>query len=129
VKLAIERGAPDNVTVIVARVERAPDGDSTIIDDPHMDDTQDIDPTAFDETVREGEAREPRPSPAASRHPLPEGEGESLTQSPLPPGEGGAERSEATGEGRASTGMLPTRWLLLLVLFLGAAGAWLLFSR
>jgi uncharacterized protein YllA (UPF0747 family) len=39
-----------------------------------------------------------RPSPAASRHPLPEGEG----LFPLPAGEGGAERSEATGEGRAS---------------------------
>jgi len=93
VKLAIERGAPDNVTVIVARVERAPDGDATIIDDPHMDDTQDIDPAAFDETVREDSVR------------------------------------DATGEGRASGGMSAGRWLLLVVLFLGAAGAWLLFSR
>jgi protein phosphatase len=94
VKLAIERGAPDNVTVIVAKIERAPDGDATIIDDPHMDDTQDIDPAAFDETVREAD-------PATGN------------------------RQPAT----ASGGMSPVRWLLLLVLFLGAAGAWLLFSR
>jgi len=110
VKLAIERGAPDNVTVIVAKIERAPDGDATIIDDPHMDDTQDIDPAAFDETVRE-----------EARH------ADASNQTPLPPGEGG----RRPGEGRASsgTGMSPVRWLLLLVLFLGAAGAWLLFSR
>jgi len=78
----------------VARVERAPDGDATIIDDPHMDDTQDIDPAAFDETVREDSVRDASP-----------------------------------GELRSSGGMSPTRWLLLVVLFLGAAGAWLLFSR
>jgi maltooligosyltrehalose trehalohydrolase len=40
-----------------------------------------------------------RPSPGASRHPLPEGEGDEKEQSPLPTR--GAERSEATGEGRA----------------------------
>lgn len=96
VKLAIERGAPDNVTVIVARVERAPDGDATIIDDPHMDDTQDIDPAAFDETVREDSGRDARPSPDLAK---------------------------------ASGGMSAGRWLLLIVVFLGAAGAWLLFSR
>ena len=113
VKLAIERGAPDNVTVIVARVERAPDGDTTIIDDPHMDDTQDIDPAAFDETVREDSVRDARPSPdlASLDHPLPGGEG----AKPSKP--------------HASRGMSAGRWLLLVVLFLGAAGAWLLFSR
>jgi len=105
VKLAIERGAPDNVTVIVAKIERAPDGDATIIDDPHMDDTQDIDPAAFDETVRE------------DSHPAPEATGQT-------PSEDHASRAMSNGGG-----MSPVRWLLLLVLFLGAAGAWLLFSR
>jgi hypothetical protein len=50
---------------------------------------------------------EARPSPAASRHPLPPGEGQTQHQLPLPPGEGGAERSEATGEGRAIARSVP----------------------
>jgi glycosyltransferase involved in cell wall biosynthesis len=47
-----------------------------------------------------------RPSPAASRHPLPEGEGDDddvAGFSPLPPGEGG----RRPGEGRASTRTVP----------------------
>jgi protein phosphatase len=126
VKLAIERGAPDNVTVIIARVENAANGGETV-DDPHMDDTQDIDPAAFDETVREGETRDARPSPdlASLDHPLPEGEGVDVPIAPLPAGEGG----RRPGEGRAVSAMSSARWLLLLVLFLGAAGAWLLFTR
>jgi serine/threonine protein phosphatase PrpC len=150
VKLAIERGAPDNVTVIVARVERAPNGDETVTDDPHMDDTQDIDPAAFDETMKEeSDPREARPSPGPSGHPLPEGEGTEpsqvprpngaeLSQSPRPVSEGAAVSQSPlpTGEGGpkdrvrgAPVGMTPGRWILLVFLFLGAAGAWLLFSR
>jgi protein phosphatase len=142
VKLAIERGAPDNVTVIVARVERAPDGDETVVDDPHMDDTQDIDPAAFDETVREEDrtvagAQEPSSSPGASLDhpqssilnpqselsPHPASEGAGLSQAALPTGRAGSKRSGAP------LAMTTGRWILLVFLFLGAAGAWLLFSR
>ena len=138
VKLAIERGAPDNVTVIVARVERAPDGDETATDDPHLDDTQDIDPAAFDETVKEESGREAQPSTdlpsldhpvaggeGAELAPRPASEGAGLSPSPLPAGEGGPKNRV-----RGSTlSMTPGRWILLVFLFLGAAGAWLLFSR
>jgi serine/threonine protein phosphatase PrpC len=60
---ALERGAPDNVTVIVARVEEAGEsdaavfverGDETMVD--RLDDTQrldPVDPTQFDETLRD----------------------------------------------------------------------------
>src|SRR5436190_13549950 len=57
VKKAIERGAPDNVTVIVARVEHddgsAP-GDETL-SDTLLDKTQELDSGAFDETVKENQ--------------------------------------------------------------------------
>jgi bacillithiol synthase len=43
-----------------------------------------------------------RPSPGASRPPLPRGEGEGVVD-PLPPGEGGPSRSEGPGEGRGSS--------------------------
>ena len=57
VKLALERGAPDNVTVIVARVERGTDevpalGDETL-SDTALDKTQELDSGAFDETVKD----------------------------------------------------------------------------
>jgi PPM family protein phosphatase len=45
VKLALERGAPDNVTVLVARIVNADDlGDETVVDSP------------YDETVRDEDA-------------------------------------------------------------------------
>src|ERR1041385_8306729 len=69
VKLAIERGAPDNATVIV---------------DPHMDDTQDIDPAAFDETVRE-EAKPVTPSVIPSVSEEPGGAGGTLIEPSNPP--------------------------------------------
>ena len=57
VKRALERGAPDNVTVIVARVERgleepAPVGEETL-SDTALDKTQELAPGAFDETVKD----------------------------------------------------------------------------
>ena len=57
VKRALDRGAPDNVTVIVARVERGyeeplPAGDETL-SDTALDKTQELDAAAFDETVKE----------------------------------------------------------------------------
>jgi protein phosphatase len=96
---ALERGAPDNVTVIVARVEATDDPavQRTVIE--KFDDTQPlepVDPSQFDETVKDTQK-----IPAVVDDPAP------------------------TPEGRLETA--PTRpvlkWTLVLVLVLGAAGA------
>jgi serine/threonine protein phosphatase PrpC len=100
---ALERGAPDNVTVIVARVERE-DGASPEI----FDDTQPIDPieaSQFDETIRE-----PVPPGPAAEPPAP-------LEAPATP----TQTAPAAGNG-------VVKWMLLLVLVLGAAGAWLFFT-
>jgi protein phosphatase len=58
-KRSLERGAPDNVTVIVARILRADGAAEDTVDDPRLDETQplsQIDPLLFDETVREQKA-------------------------------------------------------------------------
>jgi phenylalanyl-tRNA synthetase beta chain len=68
--------------------------------EPHQDDTifdLEITTNRVDAMSHRGLAREiaaatGRPSPGASRHPLPEGEGPRRAVAPLPPGEGGAER-------------------------------------
>lgn len=58
VKLALERGAPDNVTVIVARVEKQGEsGEETLVDEEPLDSAM------FDETVRE-------PAPATEESPF-----------------------------------------------------------
>jgi PPM family protein phosphatase len=103
IKRALERGAPDNVTVIVARVERDLQGDdTTIVERP--------DRLLFDETIVE-----PAPSPAASQRPLPQA---------------GEDRPEGPGEGsRRSEGSTVVKWALLFVIALGAAGAWLFWNQ
>lgn len=115
-KLALERGAPDNVTVIVARVERDPAwagiGDETLVDEHAID--------PFEETQRDVDLLEetqelhaltdtqpiviPEPSPADETQPV------------APP-----ELAATRGGGSAVL-----KWALLLVLALGgaAAGAW-----
>jgi len=64
VKRALERGAPDNVTVIVARVERANDYDETVVEPAEES-------IAFDETIRESDERAARPTAHAPVHPAP----------------------------------------------------------
>src|SRR5688572_581972 len=93
---ALSRGAPDNVTVIVARVEVY---DGTPIEPENIDDTQKleaIDPSQYDETVRdtqpldviEGEASPSGGPPQPAKKPF-------------------------------------LKWTLVVALVLGAAGAWL----
>ena len=115
-KRALERGAPDNVTVIVARVEIADESlDQTLPDAQGM--TTPAAPTEaslFDETVKD--VRVPAPdsavlaSPPAAADPQP-AEDEADTE-PFPRRSGSI-----------------TRGLLLVVLMLSAAGAWLLWSH
>jgi PPM family protein phosphatase len=57
VRRALERGAPDNVTVIVARVERAQGGGDDVITEKTYA-LRDTLPNAFDETVTDDTVRE-----------------------------------------------------------------------
>lgn len=73
---ALERGAPDNVTVIVARVEEAQDNDEDTAPLPEtFEDTQPLEPidaSAFDETVKDTAPlpiADAEPSPAARTEP------------------------------------------------------------
>lgn len=108
-KRALERGAPDNVTVIVARIER--EGESVVT----FDDTQPIDPiepSQFDETVRDPALAPLAPPvlmPAADEPPL------LAVETPSP---------AAT----VSRGLPLVKWMLLVALLLGAAGAWIFFT-
>jgi serine/threonine protein phosphatase PrpC len=109
VERSLERGAPDNVTVIVARVERDDyDDDDTIVDkdgahrDPFDEtvlDKSDIRATAADPVVEPVAAPEAPPEPSRAPQPAPK---------------------------RSST---LVKWTLIFVLVLGAAGAWLFFNQ
>jgi PPM family protein phosphatase len=102
---SLERGAPDNVTVIVARVERDDyDDDETIIDKQ--------DRALFDETVRETSGVATPASGVASA---------AGAAAATPPG-----AAAATPQRKGSS---VVKWALLFVLVLGAAGAWLFFNQ
>lgn len=130
---ALDRGAPDNVTVIVARVEPATDADP--VSQEKFDDTQEVEPidrSLFDETVRDAPedvdttpvsaVRETAEMPAPSLpcdtadtapHPA--------VHAALPP----------TSEARANEvpkGSPVLKWTLVIALALGAAGAWLFWN-
>lgn len=105
VKRVLERGAPDNVTVIVARAIRAEPGDDdpTLLDHKAADKTQELAaaeiPSEVEESRREAAqeispvAPAPRPDPST----------------PL--------------------GMTAVRWLLIVVVLAGLAGAWFFWNR
>jgi PPM family protein phosphatase len=99
---SLERGAPDNVTVIVARVERDDyDDDETIIDKQ--------DRALFDETVRETSGTATPASGVAT------------------PASGVDSAGAAAATPRKGSSVV--KWALLFVLVLGAAGAWLFFNQ
>ncbi|HUR80293.1 MAG TPA: Stp1/IreP family PP2C-type Ser/Thr phosphatase [Thermoanaerobaculia bacterium] len=132
---ALERGAPDNVTVIVARVEESDgSGDATLVD--RLDETQPLEP--FDETQREtqklpaieeeqprvipGEPRvipsEPRVIPSEPRVIPSAVEG----PSPVRTVEGPSTSLGMTTAPRRRPALI---WTLILILLTGgAAGAW-----
>ncbi|HXG59639.1 MAG TPA: Stp1/IreP family PP2C-type Ser/Thr phosphatase [Thermoanaerobaculia bacterium] len=95
VRRALERGAPDNVTVIVARVERAADAES------------------LDDTLRE--VADPSSAPTLPGDAVP-------ATSPSAPAAGEAAAPPEPGSPMA-------KWMLILVLVLGAAGAWFVWSH
>jgi serine/threonine protein phosphatase PrpC len=159
VKRALERGAPDNVTVIVARVERSAD---EAVRDRRLDDTQPYlvaDDSPFDETQRDHDEFEetlkidpPPPAdvtispvepampatPAAAAAPA-----DAVAQAPVaePPAAVASAPVAATApevpaaqpnvpvEDDEPLGASVLRWMLLVVIALGAAGAWLYWTR
>lgn len=93
---ALERGAPDNVTVIVARVEDGEDGEATLVE--QLDETQPL--YEIDETLK---ITQPLPPIELEKGPA-----------PSPPG----------GRAVARPGFSVLKWVLLFALALSAAGAW-----
>jgi PPM family protein phosphatase len=97
---ALERGAPDNVTVIVARVEDSESGEATLIE--KLDETQPLE--VIDETLK-------------------------ITQ-PLPAVETRPKADPATplaGTGKPGSPVL--KWIVILALALGATGAWVYWNH
>jgi len=132
VKRALDRGAPDNVTVIVARVERGfpeavVEGDETL-SDTLLEKTQEISADAFDATVKDvknvkdQDQIDTAPIPAmAIVEAMKETPGEQTLDVPPPP---------APPSPSPSLGMTFAKKLLLLVVVLiAAAGAWLYWAH
>ena len=111
VKRALERGAPDNVTVIVARVEAADELDRTDVDEAGAANAPLPEASPFDETVKDV-ALPPNALGAAATSTQPEAPADEADTEPFP-----------------RRGGLVLRWLLVVVLMLGAAGAWLYWSH
>jgi PPM family protein phosphatase len=110
VRLALERGGPDNVTVIVARLERA-DAEKTVVERG----------AAFDETIRE-EATQ-----VAGR-----GSQVSGAAAPDEPPPIESTKAPETGDRRPATTLRAStvvKWTLIFVAVLGAAGAWLFLNQ
>jgi PPM family protein phosphatase len=153
---ALDRGAPDNVTVIVARVERdgAGAGDATLVDRTVEEDVFVDDDTLVDEAPMAAAPQtgvvfeEPPPPPSPAYAP----EADSLPTTEAPMGSArmpSLDRTQpvAAQKPRASVapaaapdpwaGAAPRRssassifkWALLFVLILGAAGGWLFWQQ
>ena len=106
VKHALERGGPDNVTVIVARAHRGGD-EPTVVD---------RDRALYDDTVREDGRRSQVAGTSAQ-------DAEQLPETPKGP---------ATRDPRPATTLRATsiaKWALIFVIVLGAAGAWLFLNQ
>jgi protein phosphatase len=138
VRLALERGAPDNVTVIVARAERASEAGEETVFDKSLEDTQEILVPALDETVRD----EPLPVEESARGEMmdsgqPHANAEVPAASPAPAPEAPAASAPAaaqTPKESAAARPAPDRhpfmkWMLIVVIVLGVAGAWFYWAR
>ncbi len=118
---ALERGAPDNVTVIVARVETTDEMPEYSMLRHEDEDTEPIEPSQFDETMKDTEklpaavidqsTRATDKIPAITDADLDE---DTLPVAPPPPG---IEPKRPV-----------LRWTLVVMLLLGAAGAWFYWS-
>ncbi|HEV7764898.1 MAG TPA: Stp1/IreP family PP2C-type Ser/Thr phosphatase [Thermoanaerobaculia bacterium] len=131
---ALERGAPDNVTVIVARVEVADGPPPASLE--HFEDTQpldEIEDDAYDETVKETQKLK-AVTPDDLRE-LRERDTDKLVAVKLeddtlrmnvPPGIAIASPTVARASSKSNSAL---RWMLIVVLALGAAGAWYVWNQ
>ena len=125
---ALERGAPDNVTVIVARVEATdeppPGGIRTA--EEHFEDTQPLDPldaaAPFDETVKETQKLK-----AVTPEDLRVTDKLAAARPDDEPRRASVPAAQPPSQPRRSGSML--RWMLVAVLALGAVGAWYFWSH
>lgn len=136
IKRALDRGAPDNVTVIVARVEATdepaePDPEPEMENEPTLverfEDTQPldpIDPTQFDDTVKDGSrdtAELPVPPDQRITDKIPVYIEDQ--EAPRRPDRAAGDATPSSG-GQSAARRPFLRWTLLFVLALSAAGAW-----
>jgi protein phosphatase len=144
IKTAIERGAPDNVTVIVARIVRASEvGEDTLVEgEMRLEETQRSDvitapiPAVTDdgagaETADPDAARDAAPPLHAALAPAEAGPAaQSASASALrsAPEEERTAASTAKTLETARPASSAWKWILLVIVILGAAGAWLVWN-
>lgn len=127
IRLAIERGAPDNVTVIVARVGRAEDaGEDTVID--RSAEEEEALPTAKMTAFKDEDEVAPTVSEVAgSAGVAPEDVDTAPGLDPVPPE---PPRSLAPARDDAAPASdKKLKWMLIVVLLLGAASAWFFWNH
>ncbi len=113
IRRALERGAPDNVTVIVARAERGGDGAAADLEETQVERS---DRAMFDDTVRDVPAPMLQPSPAATSSEPEASPAEPVsTPEPTP--------SESRPGGRTTRNPF-LKWMFIVVAVLGFTGAW-----
>ncbi len=141
IKMAIERGAPDNVTVIVARVVRASEvGEDTLVEgEMRLEETQRSDAITAPIPAVPSDELPPEPPAAtpAPEHAMPVSEEAAAVVPPAPEPPEAEMRSPQEERTAASTAKtLETarpasgawKWILLVIVVLGAAGAWLVWN-
>jgi protein phosphatase len=133
VKRVLERGAPDNVTVIVARVERGvreetqiAAGDETL-SETALDRTQELDAGSFDDTVRDPDKPAAGPEKVFEAREVPDQAEVPTLEIPLTPSPSLRERGEGSQTGGGSN--IAFKLMLIAVVLILAASAWILWTR
>ncbi|MBK5258245.1 MAG: Stp1/IreP family PP2C-type Ser/Thr phosphatase [Thermoanaerobaculia bacterium] len=139
---ALDRGAPDNVTVIVARVERDVFDDDQTIVERTLEERMSLDETLVDtvehhapehpsgrdtiEVTAPGVVRAPAPSPSST--PTLELPFASTPPAPLATPRVAAPPPPVTAPRRSSSRSI-LKWMLLFLIVLGAAGGWVYWNQ
>ncbi len=118
VRRALERGAPDNVTVIVARAIRAEPGDDdvTLLDHKSQEKTQELAAVQIPEP--DSSEAETQPYPLAPTEEI-----------EIPAPEAASEARPNQQEMTPASGGSFLKWMLIVVLVAGAAGAWFFWNH
>ncbi len=122
VRRALERGAPDNVTVIVARAIRAEPGDDdvTLLDHKSQEKTQEIAAVPVPEADASDETQ---PYPAVAPEEGQDAVAEIKSEPPVEP------RAVTQELPQQASGASFLKWMLIVVLVAGAAGAWFFWNH